>query len=82
MAVAHAKLSASGAKKWLGCPPSAELEQQFPNSSSVYAEEGTHAHTLGELKIRESLKLPFPHEKNYNQMKVMRLIDKAMKNDF
>lgn len=54
---AHAKLSASGAKKWLGCPPSADLETQFPNSTSVFAEEGTHAHSLGELKIRRDLKL-------------------------
>jgi len=78
----HAKLSASGAKKWLNCPPSAELEQGFPNSSSVYADEGTHAHSLGELKIYESLKLPFTGEKKYNKMKIMRLLDKAMGNSF
>jgi hypothetical protein len=78
----HAKLSASGAKKWLNCPPSAELEQGFPNSSSVYADEGTHAHSLGEIKIYESLKLPFTGEKKYNKMKIMRLIDKAMGNKF
>ena len=48
----HARLSASGAKKWLNCPLSVLMESQFPNESSKYAEEGTTAHALGELKIR------------------------------
>ncbi len=48
----HAKLSASGAKKWLNCPLSVAMESKFPNESSEYAEEGTIAHALGELKIR------------------------------
>lgn len=51
----HALLSASGAKRWISCPPSARLEEQFPNTTSVYAEEGTVAHTLAELKIRKLL---------------------------
>lgn len=37
----HAILSASSSKRWLNCTPSARLEQNFPNESSVYAEEGT-----------------------------------------
>ena len=48
----HALLSASGSKQWLNCPPSARLQEQFPDKSSVYAEEGTAAHELGEYKIR------------------------------
>ena len=48
----HAKLSASGAKRWMSCPPSAELESQFPDKSSEYAEEGTFAHSLAELILR------------------------------
>lgn len=48
----HAKLSASGAKKWLNCPLSVSMESEFPNESSQYAAEGTIAHALGELKIR------------------------------
>lgn len=51
----HAKLSASGAKRWMTCTPSAELESQFPGSTSTYAEEGTFAHELGELMIRYNL---------------------------
>lgn len=34
----HAILSASSSKRWLNCTPSARLEQNFPNESSVYAE--------------------------------------------
>lgn len=52
----HAKLSASGAKKWINCPGSVLLEASIPNKSNSYAEEGTTAHSLGELKIRLALK--------------------------
>lgn len=48
----HAKLSASGAARWMNCPPSVELESQFPDKSSEYAEEGTLAHSLAELILR------------------------------
>ena len=45
---AHAKLSASGSKKWLTCTRSASLEEQFPDDTSIYAEEGTFAHAVFE----------------------------------
>lgn len=48
----HALLSASGAHRWLECTPSAQLEQQFPNTTSEYAEAGTAAHELAELTTR------------------------------
>lgn len=48
----HAKLSASGAKRWMACPPSVALEAEFPNKSSEFAEEGTQAHALAELICR------------------------------
>lgn len=51
----HAKLSASGSAKWLNCPGSIALESEIPNESSSYAEEGTTAHALGELKINLAL---------------------------
>ncbi|CUH95908.1 hypothetical protein P22_1994 [Propionispora sp. 2/2-37] len=51
--MAHALLSASSSKRWLNCPPSARIETQFPESSSPYADEGTFAHSLGELKLRK-----------------------------
>lgn len=48
----HALLSASGAHRWLACTPSAKLEEQFPDTTSEAAKEGTLAHELAELKVR------------------------------
>lgn len=50
---AHALLAASSAKKWIHCPPSARLEDQFEDQSSNAAKEGTLAHAIGELKLRK-----------------------------
>lgn len=52
---AHALLSASGASRWLACPPSARLEEQFENVSSQFAKEGTLVHELGELNLKLNL---------------------------
>lgn len=49
---AHALLSASHAYQWLACTPSVRLEEQFPDTTSEAAEEGTLAHELAELKLR------------------------------
>jgi len=54
---AHALLSPSGASRWLACPPSARLEESFPSSTNAAAEEGTLAHALSELYLRNNLKL-------------------------
>lgn len=48
----HAKLSASSAHRWLHCPPSVRLAEQFPSTSSAYAEAGRLAHSIAELKAR------------------------------
>lgn len=48
----HSLLSPSGASRWLACPPSALMEQNFPDKGSEAAEEGTLAHELAELKLR------------------------------
>ncbi|WP_312460491.1 DUF2800 domain-containing protein [Proteiniclasticum sp.] len=53
----HSIYSASGAHRWMNCPPSAQLEQQFPNETSSYAEEGTAAHDLAEHKLKKALKM-------------------------
>jgi Protein of unknown function (DUF2800) len=50
---AHALLSASSAKRWLACTPSARLGEQFEDKSSFYSEEGTLAHEIAELKLRK-----------------------------
>ena len=52
----HAVLSASSAYRWLACPPSAQLEEQFEETTSTYAEEGTLAHSIAERKLRFLLK--------------------------
>ena len=51
----HSLLSASSSKQWLNCPPSARLNEKFPNESSVYAEEGTFAHSVCEYKVKKYL---------------------------
>ena len=62
--MSHALLSASGAHRWLSCTPSAKLEEQLPDSTSTYAEEGTLAHELCEIKVNKAL-LGMP-TKTYN----------------
>jgi len=52
MSTAHAKLSASGSAKWSLCPGSVFAEKDLPNTTSVFAEEGTAAHELAELLLR------------------------------
>lgn len=49
----HAKLSASSAHRWLHCPPSVALAEQFPSTTSAYAEAGRLAHSIAELKARK-----------------------------
>jgi len=51
---AHALLSASGAKRWLECPPSARAGHGVADKTSVFAAEGTVAHTLSEIKLRKA----------------------------
>lgn len=47
----HAKLSASGAERWINCPGSVHMSEYFPESSSSAAEEGTLAHELAAFRI-------------------------------
>lgn len=49
----HAMLSASSSERWLNCPPSAMLASQYPRTTSPYAEAGTLAHAIAELKARK-----------------------------
>lgn len=46
---AHAKLSASGSKRWMSCPGSIKAEDGMPDGSSVHAMYGTAAHELAEM---------------------------------
>lgn len=57
MPTKHARCSASSAFRWINCPGSVALSEQCPDpGSSSYADEGTLAHSLGELKLRRLLK--------------------------
>ena len=46
---AHALLSPSAAERWINCPASVYISKDIPDEGSVYADEGTAAHTLMEL---------------------------------
>ena len=56
MPTKHARCSASAAYRWINCPGSVALSDQCPDpGSSSYADEGTVAHSLAELKLRHVL---------------------------
>ncbi|WDL96904.1 DUF2800 domain-containing protein [Alicyclobacillus sp. ALC3] len=66
---AHALLSASSAKQWLNCTPSARLSEQFPDTHSTFAAEGTLAHEMSELKLRAAFVEPMPKRTFNAQLK-------------
>ena len=51
----HAKLSASGSERWLNCSGSIKLEENMPEQTSSFAEEGTKAHSLAESILKAYL---------------------------
>lgn len=50
---AHSHLGASSAHRWLTCPGSIRLSIGQPNESSIFAAEGTAAHELCEMALRQ-----------------------------
>ena len=71
---AHAILSASSAHRWVHCTPSARLEEQFPDAGSDAAAEGTVAHALAEVKVRQYF---YPQE--VSRQKMTRAVNKLKK---
>lgn len=53
----HALLSASSSHRWLHCPPSARLSENYEDQGSNFSAEGTAAHTLCEYKLKAALGL-------------------------
>lgn len=52
----HARCSASAAYRWINCPGSVALSDQCQDpGSSNYADEGTLAHAVAELKLRHEI---------------------------
>ena len=53
--VKHSLLSPSSSHRWIECPPSARLTENYPDTSSGYAQEGTLAHHVAEKKLLHRL---------------------------
>lgn len=49
----HSIFSPSSSSIWTSCSGSLALSEGLPESSSVYADEGTAAHTLGEMSLQQ-----------------------------
>ena len=51
----HATLSASSSHRWLNCPPSVRICENYADVTTDYALEGTDAHALCEYQLKQSL---------------------------
>lgn len=63
----HALLSASSSSRWLACTPSARMEELFKDKSSIFAEEGTLAHDICELKLKKAFTETSMTSQSYNR---------------
>ena len=51
----HSFLSASASHRWINCPPSAWLCEEYADRPSEYAQEGTDCHELCAYKVEKAL---------------------------
>ena len=79
---AHALLGASSAERWLACPPSVRLSEKFPDTAGVFAQEGTLAHSLAELKVRSyfTVMAKSAYTRAYNKIRKDELFSTEMDN--
>lgn len=61
MTTAHSKIGASSMDRWSACPGSVRLSEGIPSTSSVYAEEGTLAHSLAAEWLFSGVEPAFPN---------------------
>lgn len=71
----HALLGPSNAYQWAACPPSARLSEGLPDTGSEAAKEGTLAHELAELKLRN-----YFHSVNFGKRKLAAAVKKLKEN--
>lgn len=53
--VKHSLLSASASQRWIACPPSARLCEEYADKPSEYAQTGTDCHELCAYKVEKAL---------------------------
>lgn len=71
----HALLGPSNAYQWAACPPSARLSEGLPDTGSEAAKEGTLAHELAELKLRN-----YFHSVDFGKRKLAAAVKKLKEN--
>lgn len=69
----HALLSASASHRWLSCPPSARLCEDYEDTASEYALLGSETHSLCEYKLKKALGM-----KARNPKKSLQFYDEEM----
>ncbi len=74
----HSKFSASGSDRWLNCPGSVALSEKAPpQKESVYALEGTDAHTCLEFIMKN--KRPYTAASMLTKQYPTSMVDHALK---
>lgn len=71
----HALLGPSNAYQWAACPPSARLSEGLLDTGSEAAKEGTLAHELAELKLRN-----YFHSVDFGKRKLAAAVKKLKEN--
>lgn len=56
MTTTHAKLSPSGAHRWMPCPGSIVLEANYPDKGSYYAAEGSAVHEIAAQVLKDEVR--------------------------